>query len=401
MTPEEIKEYQKRLKQKKQDSNKVSESKSEVASTTLSKRASADKKSRKERKDRIDKIGYDPKEFSAEDKIKAESRMHSMNKAIKQIVTIVVMVLLIAMIVASTDLIKTITGGNETENEEVETENAEDLINIGEVVDEVEQKEPELQEGVPEIKNYTEYVGMLLGFEDDESGRVYYFDIEKTGVTLQGQVTEETDEADENEEIIVNDDSAPVAEIDNTQNDVGYRGNIILLQGETGIIEVEVGKIYKLNISDAMTMSIPPQAVLKSIALANETEVEYFNTFKEVLSNYEECLSMYMSGAIAPDEILSDAIEQSGYWTDEEVNAFKEWFKGTYADVQYDEKLKFIMNSEERIESITRALEAEQEQNNSGETESSEGSENTDSGENTEDSAESTEDSDEIEIVIQ
>ena len=107
-----------------------------------------------------------------------------------------------------------------------------------------------------------------------------------------------------------------------------------------------------------MTMSIPPQAELVHIYEANEADVEYFNSMKAELSTYEDCLEVYMNGAMTVEEILYDAVSQCGYWTDEQVEAFREWFTGEYAT--YDEDMfSQVRTSVEEIESIREALEAE------------------------------------------
>ena len=126
---------------------------------------------------------------------------------------------------------------------------------------------------------------------------------------------------------------------------------------EDGIVP-EVGKYYRLDVSPYMTMSIPPQAELVHIYEANEADVEYFNSMKAELSTYEDCLEVYMNGAMTVEEILYDAVSQCGYWTDEQVEAFREWFTGEYAT--YDEDMfSQVRTSVEEIESIREALEAE------------------------------------------
>lgn len=310
--------------------------------------------------------------------------------------------------------------GNSTESTEtteptstvVETESETEYVDVDQI-------ETDTSVNIDEVETVP-YIGYLMGMEEMDStaytGNIYYFDVLKSGIESTSAEEETTTEAsteDETttevsteeasteevettetstEETSTEDAATEVVEVDtvsaetaedsteeaSTEEDtivedgtsidiaepeedgVGYRGKMVLfvMEGAEDGIVPEVGKYYRLDVSPYMTMSIPPQAELVHIYEANEADVEYFNSMKAELSTYEDCLEVYMNGAMTVEEILYDAVSQCGYWTDEQVEAFREWFTGEYAT--YDEDMfSQVRTSVEEIESIREALEAE------------------------------------------
>lgn len=282
-------------------------------------------------------------------------------------------------------------GSNDTQTETAESETA--MESTTEYVD-MSEIETVTEENIDEVEAVS-YIGYLMGMEEMDNtaytGTVYYFDVLVSGIeqentteeaaeTEEGTVveteeatseteetsevettTEEAETASETEDILVED--GETIEISEPEEEgIGYRGKMVLFvaEGADEGINPTVGEYYRLDVSPYMTMSIPPQAELRHMYEASDADIEYFNSMKEQLSTYEDCLETYTNGAMLPEEILYDAVSQCGYWTDEQVIAFREWFTSTYEESEYDvEMFGNVRTSEEEIESIREALEAE------------------------------------------
>lgn len=296
-------------------------------------------------------------------------------------------------------------GSNDNQTETTESETA--MESTTEYVD-MSEIETVTEENIDEVEAVS-YIGYLMGMEEMDNtaytGTVYYFDVLVSGIeqentteeaaeTEEGTVveteeatseTEETSEVEttteeaetasetevttedveeatsETEDILIED--GETIEISEPEEEgIGYRGKMVLFvaEGADEGINPTVGEYYRLDVSPYMTMSIPPQAELRHMYEASDADVEYFNSMKEQLSTYEDCLETYTNGAMLPEEILYDAVSQCGYWTDEQVVAFREWFTSTYEESEYDvEMFGNVRTSEEEIESIREALEAE------------------------------------------
>ena len=308
-------------------------------------------------------------------------------------------------------------GSNDNQTETTESETA--MESTTEYVD-MSEIETVTEENIDEVEAVS-YIGYLMGMEEMDNtaytGTVYYFDVLVSGIeqenttdeaaeTEEGTVveteeatseteetsevettteevetaseteatteeaettseteatTEEVETASETEATLVED--GETIEISEPEEEgIGYRGKMVLFvaEGADEGINPTVGEYYRLDVSPYMTMSIPPQAELRHMYEASDADIEYFNSMKEQLSTYEDCLETYTNGAMLPEEILYDAVSQCGYWTDEQVIAFREWFTSTYEESEYDvEMFGNVRTSEEEIESIREALEAE------------------------------------------
>lgn len=282
-------------------------------------------------------------------------------------------------------------GSNDNQTETTESETA--MESTTEYVD-MSEIETVTEENIDEVEAVS-YIGYLMGMEEMDNtaytGTVYYFDVLVSGIeqenttdeaaeTEEGTVveteeatseteetsevettTEEVETASETEATLVED--GETIEISEPEEEgIGYRGKMVLFvaEGADEGINPTVGEYYRLDVSPYMTMSIPPQAELRHMYEASDADIECFNSMKEQLSTYEDCLETYTNGAMLPEEILYDAVSQCGYWTDEQVIAFREWFTSTYEESEYDvEMFGNVRTSEEEIESIREALEAE------------------------------------------
>ena len=205
------------------------------------------------------------------------------------------------------------------------------------------------------------YVGILLGkhlsdyMTEDFEGEVLYFNVIGTGsnsdttedIGFGGTGTEVSERPTE-------DEAETEVETETVEENLGYHGKMILFVDKdmADTLEAEVGNYYKLQVSPYMTMSIPPQANLVSLEAGTAEDEEYYLSMKEKYSNYPSCSENYVSGLLTDEEIISDAINNYTYWTDEQIEAFRAWFGDEHSDYKEFDRLWLIMTTEDEIESL-------------------------------------------------
>ena len=220
------------------------------------------------------------------------------------------------------------------------------------------------------------YVGILLGkhlsdyMTEDFEGEVLYFNVIGTGSNSDdtediefgdtgsnGDTTEDIGFGGTGTEVSerpTKDETETEVETETVEENLGYHGKMILFVDKdmADTLDAEVGNYYKLQVSPYMTMSIPPQANLVSLEAGTAEDEEYYLSMKEKYSNYPSCSENYVSGLLTDEEIISDAINNYTYWTDEQIEAFRAWFGDEHSDYKEFDRLWLIMTTEDEIESL-------------------------------------------------
>jgi hypothetical protein len=111
--------------------------------------------------------------------------------------------------------------------------------------------------------------------------------------------------------------------VGNTSTLNGYSGVIIInvnddLKDE--LDDIEIGKSYKVETTPMITMSLPPQVVAVHVTEATEDEMEELEKTREVISNYEECMSKYKDMSLS--DIINNANMNYATWTQEQIEEF-------------------------------------------------------------------------------
>jgi hypothetical protein len=116
--------------------------------------------------------------------------------------------------------------------------------------------------------------------------------------------------------------------VGNTSTLQGYSGIIVInisdyLSYKLESIELEKGKTYVVTTSPMISRSIPPQVTAIDIVEATDSEIDILEKTREIVSNYDDCMSKYADMSL--DDIISDSNSNYATWTQQQIYEFKEY----------------------------------------------------------------------------